>query len=98
MHSHNLRLENFKKYYNLSKEEATSAMNLLDHHLPHGYSEDIVALALRNQVNVSSQSVRLIKGGHYKNTKVFEFIIEFAAERKANELAAHSSIKKNLSA
>jgi len=98
MHSHKLRIENFKKYYNLTAEEAESAIELLDEHLPHGYTEDVVALALRNEVNVSSNSVRLIKGGHYKNTKIFDYILEFAAESKANEIAAHKSIKKTLSA
>lgn len=95
---HNQRIDNFKKFYNLSVEEANSATELLDKYLPHGYSEDVVALALRNAVQVSSQSVRHIKAGNYKNTKVFDFIIEFAAENKANEIAAHNSLKENISA
>lgn len=98
MHSHNVRIKNFKKYYKLTQEEAISAIELLDEYLPHGYSEDIVAMAFQNKINITSQSVRSIKGGHYKNTTVFNYILNFAAEKKANEIAAHNSFKKILSA
>ena len=98
MHSHNLRIESFKKNYNLSEEEAKSAIELLDNFLPHGYSEQIIVLALRNKENITANSVRLIKAGNYKNARVFKYLIEFAAEKKAIELAAHVDIKKTISA
>lgn len=96
VHSHNNRVAAFCEYYNLTEEEAKSAVELLDEYLGYGYTAEVLVLALRDKMDVSSQSIRLIKSGAYKNELVFQYLIEVAADNKANGVAAQSKIKQKL--
>ena len=96
MHLHNQRISNFSKYYNLSSKEASALIDLFDKYLGHGYTEEIIALASKNNVDVSSQTVRHIRAGNYKNTLIFKFLTDFATSCKIKELAAQKEIKKNI--
>lgn len=96
MQLHNERLNAFCEFYELSIEEAESAIDLLDNNLGYGYTSDVIALALRNESQITSQSIRLIKIGKYKNQKVFDFLLEVAATNKSEGNKAQNSIKEKL--
>tara|TARA_R100000306_G_C4366297_1_gene137801 strand:- start:809 stop:1144 length:336 start_codon:yes stop_codon:yes gene_type:complete len=94
--SHNARISAFCEFYNLTPEEAESAIDLLDNNLGYGYTADVIALALRNETQITSQSIRLIKRGAYKNQTVFDFLLEVAATNKSDGKKAQNSIKQKL--
>ncbi len=93
---HKERIEAFIANYNLTEEEAISAIILLDENLKRNYTYEIVRLALQNEMQVSRQTVRLVKMGHTNNLKLFNYLIEFAAEVKANGVAARKTLKENV--
>ncbi len=95
-HSYNKRLKTFQTNYNLTKEEAISAITLLDEYLPYGYTQGIVLMASKNKMNVTKQVVRLVKFGKTKNTILFNYLIKFASENKANEMTVRRKIKDGL--
>lgn len=96
MRLHNSRIKAYREFYFLTEEEAISAIDLLDNNLGYGYTGDVIALALRNEVLISEQSIRLIKNGAYKNENVFNFLLEIAADNKAEGVAARQQIKQKL--
>ena len=93
---HNARVLSFCEYYGLTEEEAISAIDLLDNHLRYGYTSEVIMLALRDKIQLTSQSIRLIKTGAYKNETVFKYLLEVAAENKADGVAAQRTIKEKL--
>lgn len=96
MRLHNARIKAFCEFYLLTEEEARSAIELLDENLGYGYTSEVLSLALRNEVQITAQSIRLIKNGAYKNERVFKFLLEVAADNKADGVAARLEIKEKL--
>lgn len=91
------RLKNFQEHYLLTQEEAQSAVTLMDTYLSRGYTKEIVAIALKNDIRVTRQIVRLVKLGKTKNLFLFGCLIEIASENKAKDVVTSGKIKKNLS-
>ena len=91
------RVQYFQHNYQLTEEEAASAIALLDAYLPHGYTRIIVQLAKEQGVIITKQVVRLVKLGKTNNPLLFHLLLEFASEQKASELDVRGKIKKNLS-
>ena len=93
---HKERVEAFCKNYGFTEEEAISAIELLDRYLGYGYTHEIVSLAMRNEMQVSRQTVRLVKLGHTKNPKLFNLLLDFAVEAQAEGVAARQTIKESI--
>tara|TARA_R100000963_G_C4592365_1_gene69098 strand:+ start:76 stop:417 length:342 start_codon:yes stop_codon:yes gene_type:complete len=92
---HKERIDAFCNNYSLTEEEALSAIELLDGYLGYGYAQEIVSLALKNEIQVSRQVVRKVKLGHTKNPKIFNLLLEYAAEEKAEGVAARKILEAN---
>ncbi len=91
---HKERINAFVRNYNLSEEEAISAIELMDSQLKRGYTKQVVSLARKKKMLISRQTVRLVKMGHNNNQKLFKYLLELAAELKANEVAARKTLKE----
>lgn len=96
-HVYNRRVQDFMSHYDLTSQESEVAIALLDGHLPHGYSEEIVTLAMQNDLRVTKQVVRLVKLGKTKNPVLFKLLLEFASQNKAREEDVTGQIKAHLS-
>jgi hypothetical protein len=100
VHSHNERIDIYQSFYNLTREEAESALILLEENLPSkgtkGYTEQIIAMATRDSLNVSSQVIRLVKMGVTKNPTIFNYLLNFAADKKVQAEAAARKLKETL--
>lgn len=92
--SHNERIKTFCSMYEMSRPEAKKAVNLIDNYLPYGYTRQVRSLVATHKKEVSSQSIRLIKKGAYRNDIVFKCLLQVAAENKKNGVAARKTIKK----
>lgn len=81
------KIASFMKHYNLTREEAISAIDLFDEYLTSKYTYAVLEMVLNSHNHVRRPgTVRQIKMGIRKDTLVFNAMLKYAMDRKAAEL------------
>ena len=86
--SHKTKIELYVEHYSLTVEEATQLLELFDKHIEYGYTELIIAMAAGRGKGYTSQVVRNVKNGYYKNQELFNMLIEFVTTQECEAVAA----------
>ncbi len=97
MQTHKARISNFQSFYNLTLKQAEEAAVLLDTNLLYGYTDDVKQKTLKNKRVFTKQTIRFVKMGYRKNSVIFKYLIELAADLKARAGAAVETVKDVLS-
>lgn len=92
MHLHKEKVKKYKEYYELTTAQAEKAIELFTH-LRRGYSSEVVNMASKKGIEITSQAVRHIKMGERKNPIIFNFLVHLAQIEKANGVAAREKLK-----
>ena len=82
--------------YNMHSHKATKCMELLNNHLPHGYSKKVKAIADARNIKTSPQIIRNVKSLVSFDLQIFTILIEFAALNEENKKKSQSKLDEIL--
>lgn len=87
-------IEKIKANYDVHSHRAEVINDLLENHLPHGYSSIVVEKSKEKGLLISKQTVRNVKSLIKFDINVLLILIEVAVENKNNIIAAKKNIEK----